>query len=68
MHEGLLIVSKAMNQAMFCNNPAQKLLKGALENFKRQNDYHVDVDGEQTCENRLLKYKFLLSTKMAFKG
>ena len=36
MHEGLLIVSKATNEAMFCNNPAQKLLKGAIECFERQ--------------------------------
>ena len=31
MHEGLLILSKSDNKAMFCNRPAHKLLSGAIE-------------------------------------
>ena len=34
MHEGLLILSKADNESMFCNFPAQKLLKSAANCFQ----------------------------------
>ena len=30
MHEGLLILSKANKNVMFCNKPSQKLLLGAM--------------------------------------
>ena len=36
MHEGLLILSKADNESMFCNFPAQKLLKNAVEYFEKK--------------------------------
>ena len=36
MHEGLLILSKADNESMFCNFPAQKLLKSAVEHFEKK--------------------------------
>ena len=36
MHEGLLILSKADNESMFCNFPAQKLLKSAVECFEKK--------------------------------
>ena len=35
MHEGLLILSKADNESMFCNFPAQKLLNGAVEFYEK---------------------------------
>ena len=42
MHEGLLILTKTDNNCMFCNNPAQKLLRGALEHFEsEQRDINV---------------------------
>lgn len=64
MHEGLLIVSKTTNEAMFCNYPAQKLLKGAIDKFEREKR----AQSYQLGENRLLKYKFLNQTKIAIKG
>ena len=33
MHEGVLIISKTEKRVMFCNQPAQKLLNGALSYF-----------------------------------
>ena len=33
MHEGLLILSKAQQDVLFCNRPAQKLLVGAINYF-----------------------------------
>ena len=36
MHEGLLILSKADNESMFCNFPAQKLLKSAVDHFEKK--------------------------------
>ena len=36
MHEGLLILSKADNESMFCNFPAQKLLMSAVEHFEKK--------------------------------
>ena len=34
MHEGVLIISKTEKRVMFCNQPAQKLLNGVLNQFK----------------------------------
>ena len=41
MHEGLLILSETGNDCMFCNNPAQKLLRGALEHFESEKGENV---------------------------
>lgn len=34
MHEGLLILSNANQNVMFCNKPSQKLLEGAISYFE----------------------------------
>ena len=75
MHEGLLIISKTSNACMFCNNPAQKLLRGALEYFESIKKKKIDITQKDnktgTIENaksRVLSSKFLKATKMAIKG
>lgn len=64
MHEGLLIVSQSSNKPMFCNNPAYKLLKAAIEK--------LEVDGQVASSashyESLVKSKILEVTQIAVKG
>ena len=65
MHEGLLILSKASNKPVFCNRPAQKLLRGAIENFETTSKQNINCKNDQ---DRLTRQKFFISVNMAIKG
>ena len=67
MHEGLLILSKADNESMFCNFPAQKLLKNAFEYFEKKQKSEANNFNE-TAKNRILKGKFFNAIEISIKG
>ena len=67
MHEGLLILSKADNESMFCNFPAQKLLKSALDLFEKKQKSDAKKL-EESDKDRILKGKFFNAIEIAIKG
>ena len=48
MHEGMIIISKVTKRTLFCNRPAQLLLKGALECYKKP----FETSGSQDASSR----------------
>ena len=57
MHEGLLILSKADQNVMFCNKPSQKLLEGAISYLEAcQETREKCYDAEDEVQKQLLKH------------
>ena len=57
MHEGVLIISKTEKRVMFCNQPAQKLLDGALSYLNLLKPIHPH---QRLCQD----VKYLLNASM----
>ena len=65
MHEGVLILSKENNQAMFCNKSAQKLLLRIVNYYEIISDLFESSSYKmRSDEERILKPRVFSVTEM----